>query len=191
MLQQNGSDTKIQRFRNPPAEGWRFYQNISDHLTKGTKLVITAEWARRPNPHSELAGRSARKGGSRSREVQIIGPRAASRPQKWGSNGLQNQAFACPWESPEFFSSQCGGDFVTYLQPTPLFRRNYRLMTASMNRAMQWLTKGSTRLKALTTLALCGVTLLAANWARARIKPLTCLGDVRSPPEAVPLLRPS
>src|SRR6267154_1890529 len=43
-------------------------------------------------------------------------------------------------------------------------------MTASMNRAMQRITKGSPRLKLFATLALCGLTLLAANWARAQEK---------------------
>src|SRR5579862_4424992 len=47
-LRQDGAETRIKKFKNPPAEGWRFYQNVSDHLTKGAKLVITAEWARRP-----------------------------------------------------------------------------------------------------------------------------------------------
>ncbi len=48
--------------KNPPGEGWRFYQNIADHLTKGEKLVITAEWARRPIHILDLACRSAEKG---------------------------------------------------------------------------------------------------------------------------------
>jgi len=48
--------------KNPPSEGWRFYQNIADHLTKGEKLVITAEWARRPIHILDLACRSAEKG---------------------------------------------------------------------------------------------------------------------------------
>ena len=61
-LRQEGSETKIKKFRNPPGEGYRFYQNISDHLTKGAKLVITPEWARRPIHILELAGRSAQKG---------------------------------------------------------------------------------------------------------------------------------
>src|SRR5258706_4436890 len=43
-------------------------------------------------------------------------------------------------------------------------------MTASMNRAMQRITKGSPRLKLFATLALCTLTLLAANWARAQEK---------------------
>ena len=48
--------------KNRPSEGWRFYQNIADHLTKGEKLVITPEWARRPIHILDLAGRSARHG---------------------------------------------------------------------------------------------------------------------------------
>ena len=48
--------------RNPANEGWRFYQNIADHLTKGTKLVITGEWARRPIHILDLACQSAAKG---------------------------------------------------------------------------------------------------------------------------------
>ncbi len=61
-VQRNGAKSKIRKFRNPRHEGWRFYQNISDHLTKGAKLVITPEWARRPIHILELAGLSARKG---------------------------------------------------------------------------------------------------------------------------------
>ena len=41
-------------------------------------------------------------------------------------------------------------------------------MTASLNRFMRRITKGSTRRQWLVALALCGVTLLAANWARAQ-----------------------
>ena len=48
--------------RNPESEGWRFYQNIADHLTKGEPLVITPEWARRPIHIIDLAYRSARLG---------------------------------------------------------------------------------------------------------------------------------
>jgi len=43
-------------------EGWRFYQNVADHLTKGEKLVITGEWARRPIHILDLANQSAKKG---------------------------------------------------------------------------------------------------------------------------------
>jgi predicted dehydrogenase len=48
--------------RNPPGEGWRFYQNVADHLTKGTALTITGEWARRPIHILDLAVRSAKAG---------------------------------------------------------------------------------------------------------------------------------
>ena len=54
--------TVITKGKNPPSEGWRFYQNIADHLVKGTPLVITAEWARRPIHILDLANRSAKKG---------------------------------------------------------------------------------------------------------------------------------
>ena len=45
-------------------EGWRFNQNLADHLTGREKLVITAEWARRPIHILDLANRSARLGRS-------------------------------------------------------------------------------------------------------------------------------
>jgi len=45
-----------------PSEGWRFYKNIADHLIKGTPLVITPEWARRPIHILDLADRSAKLG---------------------------------------------------------------------------------------------------------------------------------
>ena len=50
--------------KNPPSEGWRFYQNIAAHLTKGEELVITPEWARRPIHILDLANKSAKKGAS-------------------------------------------------------------------------------------------------------------------------------
>ncbi len=58
----DGNRTRVRRFKNPAGEWWRYYQNVADHLTKRTKLVITAEWARRPIHILEWAGRSARKG---------------------------------------------------------------------------------------------------------------------------------
>jgi predicted dehydrogenase len=54
--------TVITKGRNPASEGWRFYQNIADHLVKGTPLIITPEWARRPIHILDLANRSARQG---------------------------------------------------------------------------------------------------------------------------------
>jgi len=50
------------RGKNPPGEGWRFYQNIADHLTKNEPLIITPEWARRPVHILDLACRSAKAG---------------------------------------------------------------------------------------------------------------------------------
>ena len=47
---------------NPESEGWRFYQNIADHLTKEEYLVITPEWSRRPIHILDLADESARQG---------------------------------------------------------------------------------------------------------------------------------
>ena len=57
-------NTVVTKGSNPASEGWRFYQNIADHLVKGTPLVITAEWARRPIHILDLANRSATKGAS-------------------------------------------------------------------------------------------------------------------------------
>ncbi|MFA6134030.1 MAG: Gfo/Idh/MocA family oxidoreductase [Phycisphaerae bacterium] len=62
MITRQGNDTVITKGSNPPSEGWRFYQNIADHLTKGKKLVITPEWARRPIHILDLACQSAAKG---------------------------------------------------------------------------------------------------------------------------------
>lgn len=54
---------KLQRTgKNPPSEGWKLYQNVADHLTQGTPLVITPEWARRPIHMIDLAVQSAKKG---------------------------------------------------------------------------------------------------------------------------------
>jgi predicted dehydrogenase len=48
---------------NHPASEWhRFYENVADHLGKGSPLVITPEWARRTIHILELAARSARAG---------------------------------------------------------------------------------------------------------------------------------
>src|SRR5438132_8266856 len=43
-------------------------------------------------------------------------------------------------------------------------------MMASLNRAMQRITKGNPRRQWILATALCGVTLLAAQWARAQDK---------------------
>lgn len=61
MVTHQGATTVSTRGSNPPSEGWRFYKNIANHLTKGTKLVITGEWARRPIHILDLACQSAKK----------------------------------------------------------------------------------------------------------------------------------
>ncbi|MEI8242766.1 MAG: Gfo/Idh/MocA family oxidoreductase [bacterium] len=58
----DAGETVSTRLRNPPGEGWKLYQNIADHLTKGKKLVITPEWSRRPIHILDLADRSAKLG---------------------------------------------------------------------------------------------------------------------------------
>lgn len=50
---------KIEDGMNPKSEGWRFYQNIAEHLTGKADLVITSEWARRPIHILDLANQSA------------------------------------------------------------------------------------------------------------------------------------
>ncbi len=52
----------VKEGKNPRGQGWRFYQNIADHLVRGEKLVITPEWSRRPIHVLDLACRSAEKG---------------------------------------------------------------------------------------------------------------------------------
>ncbi len=52
----------VQKGNSPESEGWRFYQNVADHLTRGELLVITPEWARRPIHVLDLANRSAQTG---------------------------------------------------------------------------------------------------------------------------------
>ena len=60
----DGANTVVTKGKNPEGEGWRFYQNIADHLVEGEKLVITAEWARRPIHALDLMARSAKLGRS-------------------------------------------------------------------------------------------------------------------------------
>jgi hypothetical protein len=58
----NGQSLTVEEGKHRPDEWHRFYQNIADHLTKGTKLVITPEWSRRPIHIIDLAVQSAKKG---------------------------------------------------------------------------------------------------------------------------------
>ena len=55
-------ETTTLKGRNTESEGWRFYQNIADHLTRAEALVITPEWSRRPIHILDLADRSAKTG---------------------------------------------------------------------------------------------------------------------------------
>lgn len=54
--------TLITRGANPASEGQKFYDNIAEHLTKGTPLVITPEWARRPIHILDLMNQSVKQG---------------------------------------------------------------------------------------------------------------------------------
>lgn len=47
--------------KNPPDEGRKYYENVADHLTGKSPLVITAEWSRRPIHILDLAQESARR----------------------------------------------------------------------------------------------------------------------------------
>jgi scyllo-inositol 2-dehydrogenase (NADP+) len=62
VITHDGPHVITTRYKNPDSEGWRFYQNIADHLVGGAKLAITPEWARRPIHIIDLANRSARLG---------------------------------------------------------------------------------------------------------------------------------
>lgn len=62
LTQPNGRETIVTKGANPPSEGEKLYQNIADHLTKGTPLIITPQWARRPVHVIDLACRSAKCG---------------------------------------------------------------------------------------------------------------------------------
>ncbi|MBM4149116.1 MAG: Gfo/Idh/MocA family oxidoreductase [Lentisphaerae bacterium] len=60
VITRDGSRTITDRGGNTKGQGEKFYQNIAAHLTKGERLVITPEWARRPIHIIDLAVRSAR-----------------------------------------------------------------------------------------------------------------------------------
>ncbi len=57
-----GDRTVITKGKNRESEGWRFYQNVADHLVDNEPLVITGEWSRRPIHILDLACRSADEG---------------------------------------------------------------------------------------------------------------------------------
>lgn len=56
----------LTELRNPKDEGFRYYENVRDHLVSGTPLVITSEWARRPIHILDLAVQSAKTGRTQS-----------------------------------------------------------------------------------------------------------------------------
>jgi predicted dehydrogenase len=62
IITHHGAETVVTKGKCRESEGWRFYQNVADHLVQGDPLVITAEWARRPIHILDLANRSARLG---------------------------------------------------------------------------------------------------------------------------------
>lgn len=62
VIQHEGGTTVTTRIPNPGGEGWKLYQNVADHLTHGTPLAITPEWARRPIHILDLANKSAKLG---------------------------------------------------------------------------------------------------------------------------------
>ena len=64
IYRRDGCKVTIEEGNHAPTEYHRYYDNIAAHLTKGTKLVITPEWARRPIHILDLAARSAKLGRS-------------------------------------------------------------------------------------------------------------------------------
>lgn len=61
LIQQVGDRKVITRGGNQESQWPKFYKNVADHMVKGTKLVITPEWARRPIHILDLAGQSVKK----------------------------------------------------------------------------------------------------------------------------------
>ena len=59
----NGELTVKQK-NNPADQCERYYENVRDHLVKGSPLTITGEWSRRPIHILDLAARSAKTGKS-------------------------------------------------------------------------------------------------------------------------------
>ncbi|MBN1864298.1 MAG: Gfo/Idh/MocA family oxidoreductase [Victivallales bacterium] len=55
-------ETIVTTGKNPASEGDKYYQNVAEHMVRGTKLVITGEWARLPIHILDLGDRSAAAG---------------------------------------------------------------------------------------------------------------------------------
>jgi scyllo-inositol 2-dehydrogenase (NADP+) len=62
LIQHDGDRKVTTKGKNTESLWPKFYKNVADHLVKGTKLVITPEWARRPIHILDLAGQSIKKG---------------------------------------------------------------------------------------------------------------------------------
>lgn len=62
IYRRDGRKVAVEEGDHLPFEHHRFYANIAAHLTRGAKLVITAEWARRPIHILDLARQSAKAG---------------------------------------------------------------------------------------------------------------------------------
>ena len=62
IIRKQGSRITTRTGPHPPSQWMRFYDNVVQHLTKGTVLAISPEWARRPIHIFDLARRSATKG---------------------------------------------------------------------------------------------------------------------------------
>jgi len=62
IIRPKGERTVVEKGLNRTELWHRYYRNIADHLVKGTPLVITPEWARRPIHVLDLATHSARRG---------------------------------------------------------------------------------------------------------------------------------
>ena len=64
IYRREGRRVTIEEGNHAPTEYHRYYDNVAAHLTKGTRLAITPEWARRPIHILDLAARSAKLGRS-------------------------------------------------------------------------------------------------------------------------------
>jgi scyllo-inositol 2-dehydrogenase (NADP+) len=58
----DGADKIVMSGKNPKGEQHKYYKNVANHLVKGTKLVISGEWSRRPIHILDLAVKSAKQG---------------------------------------------------------------------------------------------------------------------------------
>ena len=62
LIQRVDKERIVTEGQNPGSQWQRFYNNIAAHLSKGSRLIITPEWARRPIQIIDLANQSAKKG---------------------------------------------------------------------------------------------------------------------------------